>query len=517
MTDNLNLSLSPSEKNWTFYNVNRVIIGDDPKAQEIGKPPQFPDISGDAFCFTHMNYRDERALITQIENLINQAIEEETYLLICSFVVNSNEIIKLLKEASSTLMGKIYLIVGNQKNTFLSFNQPLEPLDEGLSSLVKSGAVIRYVENAHLKFISNGKQCLICTTNLTSEGLFKNPEFGVLLREKSVLKALNRLFSYLWFKRSNSILISDNWIDIPENSKIDLYPKKVQDLNVDSEPKVIVSSKSILRDLNQGQNILSQNNMYEQIIGLLNSAEESIDLAIYILNLNRDNNLKRIKRILLEKAKGSVSIRILVPMVKVNYYLDMKNLLEELETKENISIRYYRELHGKCLIIDKTKVLLMTGNIDRYLLDKNSCDIGCVLEDLDFARNCGSLYNHLWEEAAEECDANLPINLHLDLVIRAYDLISYKPLVSVKKLKYIASKCDVITLFHHERNALLSFISANGKKLNLYFELKGLESLEYLGDALDLSGIINERPNINLKKARTFSVKKLDLRLLWET
>jgi len=101
------------------------------------------------------------------------------------------------------------------------------------------------------------------------------------------------------------------------------------------------------------------------------SLKEKIVFTLNHKFLSSNNKLKKIKSLLKKKAEGSVKIRILVPSVKVNFYSkEMKKELKELE-EENISIRYYRELHGKCIIIDNKQVLFLTGNIDSHLIKDN--------------------------------------------------------------------------------------------------------------------------------------------------
>lgn len=133
--------------------------------------------------------------------------------------------------------------------------------------------------------------------------------------------------------------------------------------------------------------------------------------------MSSNAKLEKIKTLLKKKAEESVEVRILVPSVKVNFYSkDLKKELEELE-KEKILVRYYRKLHGKCIIIDKMQVLIMTGNIDSHIIEDKSYDIGYLANESAVVKNVVLFFDHLWAEAADECDAANPINLHLDLTI----------------------------------------------------------------------------------------------------
>lgn len=514
------MSLEKSEfddKGWYYYLItNSNIIYKGLKPQEIIKLPKMDEKDNFTFCFTHPYNESKRSLFNQIKRIINEAIDENRYLLLCSFYLNNSEIIELIKSASSKLEGKLYVIVGNKIHSYISFNTDLEIVREGISSLAKYGVLIRYVENSHLKFITNGKSSLICTTNMTTEGLFRNPEFGLAFDEESVAIALNRIFFYLWFKKSDFFLINESWIKIPESIKKfpESYNQKKKDFFNNSD--IILNSNTLIQELNRGNNLVNKENTYEIIYRIVSSAKKSIDIAIYNLYLSSDDKLEKLRDLLIEKAKDSVNVRILVPSVKVNFYsVEMKKQLDEIK-KQQISIHYYRELHGKCVIIDKELAMIMTGNIDSYLINKNSFDIAFKLKNSSIVNNVVALYEHLWSEAADECDIDNIINLHLDLTIRSYEFISFKPLISVKKLEKIIDDCESIRLYLHQSGSLLTISSeTKNKRLNIYFDQKSKKSSEFTGDFLNLEGLIKDSPSMNIKEAINFSVKTLDLRLLW--
>lgn len=507
----MNIS-NQDERNWYYYQINNIRKNlKNVKIQEISSPPK---LDNDNLCFSFSHPTDEgsRSLIKQIKRIIEEAVQQNTHLLICSFILNNNEILQLLRKASSKLQGKIYIIVGNQQNAFISFDKEIKSIDMGFSSLVGDGILIRYVENAHLKFITNGKTALICSTNLTSEGLFWNPEFGIIIEEKNALIALNKLFFHLWFIKSSSFLINGTWVAISEKESINPYILNPLQLKQNNTAKIILTSKSVIDDINKSNDLVDKEVMYDKIVELINDAEKSIEIAMYGVYLASGDKFKKIKDILIKKA-DLIDVRILVPSVKVILSRDMRMTLEELKTN-NIKIRYYKELHGKCIIIDNTKVLLMTGNIDNYLLRNNSYDIGYIIKESAVVSNFLTFYNHLWDEAAEECDANISINLHLDLSIRSYNLIAYKPLISVKRLDELIKNSQSIKLFLHENNCLLQV--KRDQYLHVYFQLRDNQSTEFSGDTFNLTGIIDDKPNINLKMALSLSVEKLDLKLFWE-
>lgn len=516
MSSNINLSMESKEKRWYYSQINHIDnMLKNFKVQKSIEPPKLDDNDNYYFSFTHSLGENRRAIFNQISRIIEEAVKKDTYLLVCSFFINNHEILELIRTACNKLQGKIYIIVGNQQNMFISFNKESECMEKGFSSLVGEGVLIRFVENAHLKFISNGKTSLICSTNFTSEGLFRNPEFGIVIKEENILFALNRLFFYLWFTRGNSILVNDTWVEIPHNSRQNPYPQNLLNLGRIDDSKIIITSKTIINTLNSNEELVNEDSMYDIIIGLLSSAKKSIDIALYGIYFSSNDKLKEIKEILIQKADDSVEIRILVPSVKVNLSQNMKNILEELKKNKTL-IKYYKELHGKCIIIDKKSVLIMTGNIDKYLVDDNSFDIGYVINESTVVKNFLTFYDHLWDEGADECNADIPVNLHIDLTIRSYELISFKPLISVRRLKELIVNSQSITLYLYKNSCLLKIKGKNNRSLNLFFGLRDNQSREYSGDTLNLTGIINDKPDLNLKKAQSMSVQKLDIRLFWE-
>lgn len=501
-----------NEKNLVYYLLNYLNPSKTVnKVQELKEIPEFDDNDNFEFSFTHPLSEHKRNLFNQIKSIIQEAIEKNTYLLICSFIMNCYEIIELLKKASDILYGKIYIIVGNQQCGFVSYTKNNEIMNEGFSTLIDFGVLIRYMNNAHLKFVTNGEKSVICTTNFTPEGLFKNPEFGLVLNNKEIAISLNRLFHYLWLDKCDSILVKNEWLKIPDESK---YIPNIS-LIKDPPNKIIISSKSIIEELNDKINLFDKANLYDNLVELLNSAEKSIDIAVYQFETQSANELYKIKEILSNKAKDLKRIRILVPSVQINYNKEMKNLIKYFRDK-GIIIRYYRELHGKCVIIDEKRVLLFTGNIDKYLVKSDSCDIGYLIGQTPHVKNFLTFYNHLWNEAGDDYETSTPIDFQLDLVVRSYELLSFRLPISVKTLEKRINECENVHFYWHSSGSLLNIKDKKGKETKIYIDLIGSQSLELQEGILNYSGVINDKPNMNLKEALVFTVKKLNLRILWE-
>ena len=281
-----------------------------------------------------------------------------------------------------------------------------------------------------------------------------------------------------------------------------------------SNPEIILSSKTKINEINQKFKVLVNESLYEILIKEMESAKKSIDLSVYLFTTTSNPKLERINDILMEKAKNHVIIRILVPSIKTKISRLMQKSLKKL-SQSGIHVKFYRELHGKCLIIDEKRVLIFTANIDKYLVDEKSCDIGYAVSNQVAVKNFCIFFEHLWMESADNFDINTPINLHTDLVIKSYELISYKPSISVLRLKNLIENSKNINFLHHSTGSLLQINGKNGKVLNLYIELKDQQSFEIREDRILLFGMINNKPKMNLKDSVSYSVKNLSLNLFW--
>ncbi len=490
-----------------------IILSNNPNENPLNFEP-LPEFTedNDVFSFTHKFVPEKMSIIVKIKSAIKKAMDSQTYLILSSFMISNTEIFGLIEESLKVLQGKVYIIVGNKFNTFASFDERNLYHNFGLSSLVHKGAQVRFVRNAHLKFISTDNSSLICTTNFTTEGLFRNPEFGIYLHDKELAIQLNRLFFYLWYNDCDSMLINDEWINIQSQVINSISEKKIH-IN---KPKLIISSNKKIQEINTNQTIISPKNLYTNIIDLLQSAKESIYLSVYLFT-NNTNQLKEIVKILLDlKRKGISDIRILIPSVKVQSTSTMKSLLEKL-SKQGIGVKFYREIHGKCIIIDRTKVLLFTGNLDKYLSKDDSCDIGYILTINAVVQNFCLLYDHLWKEAADMFDQNAKINLQLDLVVRSYEMISSRIRISIPNLKLQIENAKSIQFFMHDKGNMLKITGENMWTTNLYFICENQDEITDQGGYLILRGIMDRSSKMVLKEASVFSIEKLDIRFLWFT
>ena len=101
------------------YNINYHPIKKkiDYEEQEYEKLEQIKFENDTYFAFSYYNFKGERTIYAKIEYLINNAIKEDSFLLVSSLYINSYEIYELLIKASKILKGKVYILDGYSKDT----------------------------------------------------------------------------------------------------------------------------------------------------------------------------------------------------------------------------------------------------------------------------------------------------------------------------------------------------------------------------------------------------------------
>ena len=504
-------NLSDEKTTWFYHQLTALSkrsFQNNLKYQKLEEIPPMNDDDEKVFIFTHGAGTHERSLDKMVKTAIDTAVQNKEYILLSSFVINNTEILEKLKEACRHLPGKVYILVGRTEPISVSYNYSGNISYGGLNELAKHGGLIRKKEHAHLKFLVSGsKFAIIMTTNITTEGLTKNPEFGLVIKDQSIIRALKRLFMILWTEKSENILIQGDWKKAPTWS-----PVKKRLTERDSfHPKLILSSEILKNEINEKEQILRQKSLLTVIKDLIAIAKKNIQISAYLIILKKDDPLTKL---LLEKAKEGIKIQILVPQVKVQINPKMESTLNYLESN-NINIRYYRELHGKMIIIDQKKCLLFTGNLDKYLKSDNSYDIGIEIQNPAIISNMTTLFEHLWNEASTEYEKFAPINLDMDLVILSEDSISPRHRnISVITLEKIIQNNEGINWFLNGDESKLRIYGLNRRIFYICMDHRTVDDYD---EFTQITAKIKSRTSFKDKEAVLFSVNELRLRLLWES
>ena len=468
-------------------------------------PPSFNKNSNPIVSFTHIYEKGNRSLYLQIISIIEEAILNDSFLLISSFIITSYEIIEKLKEACLKLPSKVCILIGRDEFLTESLSTSDDLMSSSLIDLLNLGALIRMKEGAHLKFLVTNNKAIITSANLTSPAIDKNPEFGLIFKDNYyIVFALKKIFAELWNHLSEKILIDGNWIEAPKWQSFNYRFENELPLN-----KIILSNNNFIESLNENEIIVNPDELYSVILTLIESAKVNIKLSFYLIFKNK--KIDKILDILKQKAKKGVSVHILLPETRVQQNFRLKEIINELE-KSNIIIKYYRALHGKSILVDNQKALFLTSNLDKHLVSNNSYDIGYLCDNKTVVENFNLLYNHLWEEAITQIGKKPIVDLNLSLVIQGREYISKsKQTITVSNLNNIIEKCDHIT-YYEGKNECLIVITTGKLKLNIPIQIKySNNSSEYI----TINGIIKSKEEEHYNFSEGFLVSELNLRLLW--
>lgn len=194
----------------------------------------------------------------------------------------------------------------------------------------------------------------------------------------------------------------------------------------------------------------------------------------------------------------------------------MRETLKILSNSPEMKIRYYKELHGNSLIVDKNKFLLFTGNIDRYLTECSSTDIGIYGENESIVRNINNFYEFLWEKSIETLDKKVPINIILNLSVENKLCISKKHPFSVFTLERILNEARKLKWEYTLEGSKIVIFSRNGKIIPLTIEHSKDYDIDSSSEFTIFTGLIN--PNFRLEKQQIeeFYINNLQMKLLWE-
>lgn len=480
------------------------------KHQEIIGLEKIQFVDDPYFAFSYYNYEGPRSLFSKIQEMIELAVEEDSYILLSTLYLNSFEVIELIISAVKKLKGKVYILIGNSKLSSISFNRHGMLKKKNIFDLEANGALIRQNSGAHLKFLIAGKRCMVFTTNLSSDGLFYNPEFGLNFEDEPwIIACLKEIFKELWHKRSERMLINGEWLQAKEWKIQNNSEGRIDNVRNPRFAPLILSSNSLKNQVRKINPNINARTLFAYTIRQLSQATKSIDIAIF--SFYPIPEINPIIELLIEKAKEGVSIKILVPEVQVKRSRDMGTLLDKLKQNQ-IKVRYYREIHGKAIIIDDNRAIIFTGNFNKYLLKEDSYDLGLFTNSPNLIQNLTKFYLHLWEEAADSPHEHPNINLNLNLIIKSPNFIADGKRVDISLLEKLIHQSKEIQLISKDDNYAIVINGANKYSLNLPLEMIEMEEIDNI---INMRAIIISKPNFRFKLGDFYKIRNLQLKLLW--
>lgn len=181
-----------------------------------------------------------------IKSKLLELIESSTSSIkLCSFIISDPDIYSALMAKLKSSETAIFILTQLDENK-LSASLIAEDLSENFNQkhidyigrLYESGAHVRAAKSAHAKFIiSDNKDAMIMSANITSPSLNTNPESGLLVDEEEVLSDLIQLFDIIYqygteftkfktaskskqFIISRNITIENEWLSELSNNNL---------------------------------------------------------------------------------------------------------------------------------------------------------------------------------------------------------------------------------------------------------------------------------------------------------
>lgn len=351
-----------------------------------------PDLSNN---LAHIHTYKSQHLIYDI---IKKSIENANgSISIINFLITHPEIINLLiarrnndhipMRITTWLNQKQHMVIEEDKIYRLFKDQARSWRLLGLNSIP-----LRSYLYCHIKcFLFDKKTAIISSANVTKTSLLRNPENGILihgLREE--IDILTKFMRAVW----------DDFADYEINIRRikNTSPRELSyhenylyrfSRPVKFKPGPIINISNETENLRFLYSIPNYNTLYPFIINLLSKANEEILLISYKIEFWGKSD---ILKLLEEKIKKGVKVRILVCHKKTKI-LEHYSMLKEM----GCEVMSVLNNHAKGIIVDQNEVLIMTSNLDRYILPgTNSINIGLYIKDSLLKEQAKLFLNHLF-------------------------------------------------------------------------------------------------------------------------
>ncbi|MBM3229291.1 DUF1669 domain-containing protein [Candidatus Parvarchaeota archaeon] len=133
----------------------------------------------------------------------------------------------------------------------------------------------------------------------------------------------------------------------------------------------------------------------DEILGLLDSAQKSIDIEMYVFTE------KSVAQKLIDKAQQGVDVRVILELRTIDSgkVLSMARFLQQGGVKVRIASNDFALTHAKSIVVDGNKALIGSINFSKSALSKNR--EAAVIVEGNFVGQFQEIFNSDWEAAAE--------------------------------------------------------------------------------------------------------------------
>ena len=131
----------------------------------------------------------------------------------------------------------------------------------------------------------------------------------------------------------------------------------------------------------------------DEIIGLIQSANQTIDVEIYIFtNSNLANAL-------IDAKKRGIAVRVILGSVDGGDIIDLITILEANGIEPRDATSLYKTMHSKIMIVDGKIVLIGSHNLSQSAMFSNR-EVSIIINDPQIASQLGEIFNSDWSRSS---------------------------------------------------------------------------------------------------------------------
>jgi cardiolipin synthase A/B len=379
--------------------------------REQTKKPVFSEYEdGEGELFKHLSTFSEKSTIK--ESLIGFLKNAKRYVFFTSFLIQDEQIVESLIEASRRLKGHVYIMttLKNQDfNTLASMEEEVH--DEHwnfkehikcIQELARNGISVKARKDCHAKFaviddeyaiVTSANSVPTCFADIPQKNGYKreaNPENGILIEMPSEVSRIANFFRFIWRSAYNYYVSPDSQIfEIGEISK------HIIPINC-NEPASASDQGQIVWTAPDDHRIL------EAMLKMIDNAQQKVCICSYLLR-GIENDVLGEK--LIQLANRGIKIEVLLRGMYRKDHLGSCYFLKKA-LGEQITIRGDFCNHSKAVLVDNKEAMIMTANIDYQHGLNSSVEVGFLSKHPDFINSVTNFLNRLRAGCVLEFIAN---------------------------------------------------------------------------------------------------------------
>lgn len=362
------------------------------------KRVEYPSVIRADACVVHLcTYGGQHGIYDVIAKHLRDAKQSIS---IVNFLITNEEVLQAIIEARRDRKLPVRIVTWlNQKEHLLieedSIFRLFKTQARSWRRLGLNNVPLRSNVRCHVKFmLIDDEAAIISSANLTDTSLRRNPENGILIRNMNdEIRIIHNFIKLIWgYYADHEIVAIPSYVGSNSIDDVDGGYLRVESRTASHNASGITTFPHETDNFRFLFTLPDYNSLHDYVIKLIERAEREILLVSYkIYNVKQIGLLKVLK----EKIDRGVVVRILV-CKKDTKILERYGKLVEIGC-EVVSIV---NNHAKGIVIDQKEVLIMTANIDNYLLPhKESINIGIYFKNMAYAEQAKTFINFLFDNS----------------------------------------------------------------------------------------------------------------------